>query len=268
MIALSMCMPAPFDRVDVWTTRSDEASDSGGPLAAPAARDRLERYRTLLSPEETARCNRLLHEADQQRFLIARAMVRTMLSQYVDIPPAAWRFRIETYGRPEVAELPYGAPDLRFNLSHTTGLVTCAVTVGRDIGVDVENVHREVTHEVPERFFSAQEVADLRALPAGDQPLAFFDYWTLKEAYIKARGLGLALPLGQFTFHRRPGQAPIISFAPELHDDASSWQFALFWPTADHRMAIGVRRSGADLPIEISSVVPEVSLGSSGVQAE
>jgi 4'-phosphopantetheinyl transferase len=86
----------------------------------------------------------------------------------------------------------------------------------------------------------------------------FFDYWTLKEAYIKARGLGLTLPLGQFTFHRIPGRAPAISFAPELHDDPSSWQFAQFWPTRDHRMAVAVRRTGDDLPIEVASHLPEV----------
>ena len=72
----------------------------------------------------------------------------------------------------------------------------------------------------------------------------FFDYWTLKEAYIKARGLGLALPLGQFTFIRTPDAAPAIAFAPELHDDPASWQFAQFWPTRDHRMAVAVRRHG------------------------
>jgi 4'-phosphopantetheinyl transferase len=116
-----------------------------------------------------------------------------------------------------------------------------------------------LTHDIAERFFSAQEVADLRALPEDEQPLVFFDYWTLKESYIKARGLGLALPLGEFTFHRSAGRAPSISFAPELHDDPASWQFAQFWPTRDHRMAVAVRRYGEDLPINVSAVVPRVA---------
>lgn len=215
---------------------------------------RLQHYKSLLSAEELERCDRFVHPADRVRFLLARAMVRTMLSEYVPRAPRDWRFRIEEHGRPEVAELPAGAPDLRFNLSHTPGLVACGVTVGRDIGVDVENVNRTLAHEVPERFFSAQEVTDLRALPEEEQPIVFFDYWTLKESYIKARGLGLTLPLRQFTFVRRPGLAPTISFAPELHDDASAWQFAQFWPTRDHRMAVAVRRVGRDLPIDVSSV--------------
>ena len=124
--------------------------------------------------------------------------------------------------------------------------------------MDVEHIHRALTHHVPERFFSPEEVADLRALPPEEQDVVFFDYWTLKESYIKARGLGLTLPLGQFTFHRIPGRAPTISFAPALHDDPSSWQFAQFWPTRDHRMAVAVRRTGSDLPIDVESHLPEV----------
>jgi 4'-phosphopantetheinyl transferase len=243
-----MLAPPPVDRVHVWTISTEEA---GTP-------DRLEQYRALLTPEEVARCNRFFQDGDRIRFVVARALVRTMLSRYVAVPPHAWRLRIEQYGKPHIADLPAGAPDLRFNLSHTKGLVACAVTVGRDIGIDVEHIHRTLTYDVPERFFSAQEVADLRVLPAEEQEVVFFDYWTLKEAYIKARGLGLTLPLGQFTFHRIPGRAPAISFAPELHDDPSSWQFAQFWPTRDHRMAVAVRRTGDDLPIEVASHLPEV----------
>jgi 4'-phosphopantetheinyl transferase len=243
MIAFSMPAPPPVDCVQVWTAPSDAVQP-----------ERLQHYRSLLAPDELDRCDRFIHTADRTRFLMARAMVRTMLSEYVPLRPHQWRFRIEEYGRPEVAELPQGAPDLRFNLSHTPGLVACGVTVGRDIGVDVENVNRTLTHQIPERFFSPQEVADLRALPEQEQEIVFYDYWTLKESYIKARGLGLALPLRQFTFVRRPGAAPVICFAPELHDDASAWQFAQFWPTRDHRMAVAVRRVGEDLPIDVSSV--------------
>ncbi len=242
-----MSAPPPVDQVHVWTA-----------VTAEISRERLQQYRSLISEDEQARCDRFWQQADRDRFLIARAMVRTMLSRYVPMAPRDWRFRIEEYGRPEVAALPPGAPDLRFNLSHTNGLVACAVTVGRDIGIDVEYVHRSLTHDVAERFFSPQEVLDLRALPSEEQDVVFFDYWTLKESYIKARGLGLTLPLRHFTFLRPPGRAPAICFAPELHDDAASWQFAQFWPTRDHRMAVAVRRVGEDLPIDVAAVIPEV----------
>jgi 4'-phosphopantetheinyl transferase len=235
--------------VKVGTVRQD----------APEVQLRLPSYETLLTPDEQQRAGRFLQTADRDRFVIGRALARTMLSQFVDVRPADWPLAIDDRGRPYLASRPSDAPDLRFNLSHTPGLVACAVTVGREVGVDVEHIGRALVHDtIPERFFSAREVSDLRARPDEEQHVMFFDYWTLKESYIKARGLGLALPLGQFSFVFTPGQAPTIQFAPELHDDPSSWQFAQFWPTSDHRMAVAVRRSGVDLQIEVANVVPEV----------
>ena len=133
---------------------------------------------------------------------------------------------------------------LRFNLSHTDGLVVCLVAVEREIGVDVEHTARagSVGIEIAERFSSPSEVAELRSLPFADQRSRFFDYWTLKEAYIKARGLGLHLPLDQFSFHLGltpvtpereptrqhgapgPGPAPPIriSFGPRIPDDPAT----------------------------------------------
>lgn len=238
----------PLNHVAVWAAETH----------APAIQARLAAYRELLSDDEVRRAERFLHSDDAARFVIGRALARTMLSRYAEVAPRDWPFVIDDHGRPELVKRPPGAPDLRFNLTHTPGLVACAVTVGREVGVDVEHIRRPIRKELPERFFSAREVADLRALPDAEQQTVFFDYWTLKEAYIKARGLGLALPLGQFTFLRTTGRAPSIVFAPELHDDAATWQFAQFWPTVAHRMAVAVRRTGEDLPITVEHVVPEV----------
>lgn len=235
------------DRVEVWTARHD----------APEVQALMPRYEALLSADERERAARFHQQADRDRFIVGRVLTRTMLSSAGDLPPEAWPIVIDARGRPLLGSRPSGAPDLRFNLSHTEGLVACAITLGREIGVDVECVDRQLTHEsIPERFFSPQEVDDLRALPASSQDVVFFDYWTLKESYIKARGLGLALPLGQFTFRLRPPAPPRIEFAPELHDVPATWQFAQFWPTPRHRMAVAVRRTGADLPIVVSAVVP------------
>jgi 4'-phosphopantetheinyl transferase len=239
-------MIAPIDRVEVWTVRQDHAD----------VRARLPEYESLLTSDERARAARFFQAADRERFTIGRALARTMLSRFGHRPPQDWPIVIDGHGRPELEAGEAGTLDLRFNLSHTDGLVVCAVTVGREVGTDVENVRRSVTHHVPERFFSPREVADLRALPVEQQQLVFFDYWTLKESYIKARGLGLALPLGQFTFLRGHGGAPTIEFAPELDDDPQSWQFAQFWPTRLHRLAVAVRRSGDDLRIAVRDVVP------------
>jgi 4'-phosphopantetheinyl transferase len=235
-------------RVVVWTVRQH----------ASEAQQRMSAYVSLLSEDERRRAERFHHHADRDRFVIGRALARTMLARYGGRPAREWPILVDSHGRPELDSQADGIPDLRFNLSHTDGLIACAITSGREVGVDVEHIGRRLTHDVAERFFSRREVAALRSLPPDEQGIVFFDYWTLKESYIKARGLGLALPLAQFTFVRSAGGAPRVEFAPELHDEPSSWQFAQFWPTPDHRMAVAVRRHGPDLPIEVRETVPEV----------
>ncbi|MGH9383312.1 MAG: 4'-phosphopantetheinyl transferase family protein [Vicinamibacterales bacterium] len=217
-------------------------------------------YRQLLTPDESERMARFVFERDRQQFLITRALVRTTLSRYARVAPAAWRFIANDHGRPEVLDRPAGVADLRFNLSHTHGLIACAVTVGREVGVDVEDITRDVTHDVAGRFFAPREVADLRSLPSADQERVFFDYWTLKEAYIKARGLGLSLPLSDFAFCLRPPALPTIAFEPTIRDDPASWQFFQTSPTPKHRLGLAVRRSGGDVPIRLREVVPKPEL--------
>ena len=224
--------------------------------ANPAALGKLEAYKPLLSNEEHERMARLVFERDRRAFLITRALVRTTLSRYASVAPADWRFVENVHGRPEILDRPPGTPDLRFNLSHTDGLIACAVTIGREVGVDVEHINRPLTHDVAGRFFAPAEVNDLRALPAEDQRKVFFDYWTLKEAYIKARGFGLALPLGDFAFKLTPPDPPSIAFEPALDDDPSTWQFMQDWPTPLHRLGLAVRREGADLPVRLRFVIP------------
>ena len=245
-----MLLPPPVDRVLVGVARTDD----------PYIVDRLDAYRGYLSEDEAARIRRFFQPADATRFLVGRALARTMLSRHAAVRPRDWPFLIDEHGRPVLAFTPPGAPDLRFNVSHTEGLVACAITVGREVGIDVEYTGRRLLHDVPERFFSPREVQDLRARPVEEQDVAFFDYWTLKESYIKARGLGLKLPLRHFSFLLH-GPTPAIAFAPELHDFPETWQFAQFWPTDRHRMAVAVRREGDDLPIDVEDTVPDAEPG-------
>ena len=127
---------------------------------------------------------------------------------------------------------------------------------GHRVGVDVEAVTRAVLEDIPERHFAPDEVRDLRALPAAEQPRVFFDYWTLKEAYIKARGLGLALPLDQFAFALAAGSPPTIRFAAGFDDDPTRWQFWQAWPTPTHRLSLAIERDGADLPVTLRAGGP------------
>jgi len=217
---------------------------------------RLDAYRSLLTNDEHERMARFVFDRDRRAFLLTRALVRTTLSRYAGVAPGDWRFIANVHGRPEILDRPAGVPDLRFNLSHTEGLIACAVAIGREVGVDVEHTSRHLTHDVAGRFFAPAEVTDLRSLPADEQPRVFFDYWTLKEAYIKARGFGLALPLADFAFKLNPPNPPGISFEPALEDDPKTWQFLQDWPTERHRLALAVRREGTDLPVRIRFVVP------------
>src|SRR4029453_1384894 len=134
-----MAFELPIDCVDVdlvETTKVDHATLSPS-------------YRDLITPDENERMVRFVFERDRRQFLITRALVRTMLSRYAEVAPRDWRFVTNQFGRPEVLDRPAHVPDLRFNLSHTDGLIACAVTVGREVGVDVENITRQVTHDIP-----------------------------------------------------------------------------------------------------------------------
>ena len=176
----------------------------------------LVRMSRLLTPDETARGARFVRARDRDAFVLARALVRTQLSRYGPTAPADWRFVTNTHQCPFVVDAQAGSPPLQFNLSHTDGLVAVAIVRGHRIGVDVEAVTRPVLEAVPERHFAPDEVRDLRALPAAEQPQAFFDYWTLKEAYIKARGMGLALPLDAVRVRSAPRPVTDDSVCPGL----------------------------------------------------
>lgn len=217
---------------------------------------RREQYLQLLAPDEHERMARFVFERDRVRFLLTRALVRTTLSRYAPVAPTDWHFIANAHGRPEILDRPAGVPDLRFNLSHTDGLIACAVTIGREVGIDVEHVGRRLTQDVAARFFAPAEVAHLHSLPADQQERVFFDYWTMKEAYIKARGFGLALPLGDFAFQFSPDQPPTITIEPSLEDDPATWQFQQDWPTPNHRLGLAIRRTGDDLPVRLRHVVP------------
>ena len=244
--------PLDDSQVHVWLTEPGLVTDSAT----------LEGYEALMTPEERTKQRRFHFERDRHDCLVTRALVRTTLSRYAAVGPAAWRFEQNRYGRPHLAP-GQTHRDLRFNLSHTRGLIACAVTIGHEIGVDVESLSRPgETVEIADRYFSAREIRSLRALPQERQRERFFAYWTLKESYIKARGMGLALPLDQFSF-LLDGGAPIgIEFDPRLGDDSRDWQFDLRRPGEEHMLAIGVRRGpGADLAIRVMRTVPPLNAG-------
>lgn len=162
----------------------------------------IERMAGLLAPDETERAGRLRFERDQARFIARRGWLRLILSQYIGTSPAALRYHHNQHGRPALANSP-----LAFNASHSAGLGLAAVSWHAPLGVDIERIRPEVAHtDISRRFFSPAEQAQLAALPPGEQALAFFLCWTRKEAYLKALGMGLSLPLDRFDVTLRPGE--------------------------------------------------------------
>ncbi len=236
-------MSTPAANVALRVVRTDDAPP-----------DTVERLWCLMTEGERARCLRLVREVDRRTFAITRALVRRALSNYGPTAPADWRFVTNQHQCPFVEPSQAGTPPLQFNLSHTNGLVALAVTRGYRVGVDVERVSRVVELAVADRHFAPNEVRDLRALPAAEQPVAFFEYWTLKEAYIKARGMGLALPLGAFAFTLHPPLPPAIAFEPGFEDLPGRWQFWQTWPTPLHRLSLAIERDGDDVPITFDDV--------------
>ena len=236
----------PPGEVHVWLAR---------PEVIPAGQ--LEAYVHLESGDERERRLRLRFEHHRIERLVAVALLRTSLSRYAPVGPADWRIERSARGRPDL--IPGQCdPALAFNLSHTRGLVACAVARQAEIGVDVEcTARRGRTLAIADRFFSGPELRDLQALPDARRRDRFFDYWTLKESYIKARGMGLAIPLSAFSFHLDDAPPIRVSFNPTLAEDPANWQFELFRPGAAHRLAVGVRRGAvADLRVEVREIVP------------
>jgi 4'-phosphopantetheinyl transferase len=218
-------------------------------------------YRGLLNDDEKKQEPRFYFTRDRRRYLVTRALVRTVLSKYAPIAPADWAFTTNPYGRPEIANSAATDARLFFNISHTHSLIVLGVTKGRALGVDVENVvARKVSIDIADRYFSPTEVRELATVPSDRQQDRFFEYWTFKESYIKARGMGLSIPLDRFSFQFPHDHTVKISIHPELADSAALWQFWQFRPSSEYLLAVCAQRIDVQLPsLIVRKVIPMVS---------
>jgi 4'-phosphopantetheinyl transferase len=215
----------------VWLTFPEAISDTGI----------LDGYRQLLSSAEVERVAEIALERVRHEYLVTRALVRTTLSRYVPVRPEDWKFETSAGGRPEIAG-PSGT-GLRFNLSHTRGVVACLVTDDIDAGVDVENTERSLDVQgLAERRFAAEEAVELRSCPADRKQRHFFGLWTLKEAYLKACGHGITRPLRSVVFSLAGGEDLGVRLDPPLEDRAADWQFGLFEHSPSVLMAVALAR--------------------------
>lgn len=241
-------MPAtPAFNVEIEDSPEDQAGGGWRPLepgkavVAFARPEDLEcglreRFLSVLSEEEKQRMARFRFERDRLLYLSAHGLLRLTLSRYAGVEPREWDFRAGPQGRPEIGG---PASRMRFSLSHTRGLAACAIVLDHAIGVDVEDLSRNAPDGVAERFFAPAEARDVRETAPASRSERFFTYWTLKEAYAKARGLGLAVPLNRFSLHQAEEQWR-IAFEPPLEDDPDRWHFWSWRAGEDHQAALAI----------------------------
>jgi 4'-phosphopantetheinyl transferase len=195
-----------------------------------------------LSPDEQDRGNRFHFERDRLRFIAARGLLRTILSRYLaPTGPDQLRFSYGAYGKPTLIQSA-GDKSLHFSVSHSNGLALYGITYDREIGIDLEYLRSDMaTETIAERFFASSEVAALRALSNEFQTEAFFNCWTRKEAYIKARGEGLSFPLHQFEVSLVPGEPAVLVRTQGDEGEASRWSMQALSPGPGYVAAVTVQ---------------------------
>ena len=193
----------------------------------------LSRLEATLSPDEIARADRFVFETDRSHFVMGRGILRELLGSYLMLSPAALQFSYGIHGKPAL-ELESGGSSLQFNLSHSGGLAVYAFSYGRKLGIDVERIRPQLAGEdIAGRYFTARELAELRTLPPQFRALGFFLCWTRKEAYVKAHGTGLNVPLDSFVVSLTPGRPAELRSV-----DSDHWSMLSFEPSTGYVAAI------------------------------
>jgi len=186
-------------------------------------RSQVDSLHRLLSPDEKIRASRFCFRRDRDRYVAARGTLRRILGRYLDIEPGCLEFRYGSYGKPALV-LESGGDILHFNLSHSDGVAIFALSGQAELGIDLELIRADfATLEIAERFFSLGEVAALRGLPTELRVKAFFNCWTRKEAYLKARGEGLSFPLDRFQVSLLPGEPALLLQTEDDPREAQRW---------------------------------------------
>ena len=207
--------------IHVWSARLD----SDGQL--------LERLTATLSADEMARANRFFFARDRRAFIVARGILRQLLANYLHRAPTDLQFAYHPRGKPFLFPPSQGTP-LQFNVAHSHGLALLAFSLGSCLGVDVEYVRSDfASEEIAERYFAPREVAELRSLPLAQRLEGFYCGWTRKEAYIKALGDGLQIPLASFRVSLTPSQPAVLESA-----DSGRWSLHSLSPAPNFAGAL------------------------------
>lgn len=219
------------DCVHVWTVALD------GNVDVPA-------LAAMLSADEHARAARFHFEKDRRQFLITRGVLRSILARYTGVAPHALRFSYGPRGKPAI-DAGHGAGDLHFNVSHAGDRALYGVVRGRAVGVDIERLRDDVAFcDIADRFFSPKENSTFRRLPPEERAQAFFKCWTRKEAYIKALGGGLSVPLDHFDVTLRLGDPVLIRPIPRSDAKDECWSLWEVMSGPEYVAAVAVEGAG------------------------
>jgi 4'-phosphopantetheinyl transferase len=242
---IRMAPEALANAVHLWVALEPHRSQAG--LAAA--------YRELMSGEERARELTLAREQDRSLYRLGRVLVRTVLSRYAAVDPRDWAFAANAFGRPRIAS-PSGLT-LEFNLAHTAGAAVLLVGAGRLLGVDVERSSRTVATGPALPLLGRTEAADLRDRSGESRRRRFLEYWTLKEAFAKAVGVGISLPLDRCIFSIGV-DAVRATMDPALDRCPGRWEFKLVSSVPGFIVAVALTRrySGEVLRLEQFSTTP------------
>jgi 4'-phosphopantetheinyl transferase len=218
------------NEVHLWYAHSDDA-------LAGESRELAEAF---LSPEERLRYESFYFLKDKSLFLLGRYLLRSLLSHYdSSVKPHEWSFNTSKSGKPFLKLSEGTGRNIYFNLAHSEGIVVCGFSANLEIGVDVESTERRIDIlDFAQNNFSREEIQFLEKLPHSDQKKYFFKIWTLKESYIKSRGMGLRAPLDQFSFKCDSSDHVSVRFSEQMREISEDWNFELVLIEPKHQAAI------------------------------
>lgn len=214
------------DEAHVWRASLDQGAKVIANLAA------------LLSQDEYRRALKYHRPIDRDRFIAGRGILRKIISAYLALSPGELQFTYNEYGKPAVSDDQNDCA-LNFNLSHSAELALYAITRRRVVGIDIEYIREDfATLEIAEHFFSKDEVTALKSLPTDQRAMGFFNCWSRKEAFIKAKGMGASYPLDRFTVSLAPGSPPALLKVDDDEREARRWRVYELKPGTGYAAAL------------------------------
>jgi 4'-phosphopantetheinyl transferase len=223
------------NQVHIWCARLDVPPEE------------VHRLEMILSEDERIRAHRFRFEAGQRRYIASRGVLRSILGRYLNVSPLELHFHYGEYGKPSLAG-DFTANPYEFNLAHSHELALFGFTRGVPVGVDLEYLKTDRDYDkIAARYFSKLENEIYCSLPPSERPGAFFNAWTRKEAFIKAIGQGLTLPLDSFDVTLTPGKPAQLLRVGDDPGEASQWYLESFAPDPDYVGAVAVRSRGLSM---------------------